>query len=250
MFTPKTERIEKIAGLKQNRIIELEQLLDKPVNVYIDFANVLHWQDRLQWNVDVKRLKQFLDSFDTVKKIAIYCGTLIGDIKSEDSIREFKQDGLIVKTKPVKIMYHSIDVSSISRESPEILKQFIKPQLLGELNIDNIKYLNAVLSNINRLGKLSVEAKKCNFDVEIGIDMLMDYNDQNAEIFVLWSGDSDFYDPLKKLLSEGKKVILFATSGKVSKELNELKSDGLIVFDIQKIKEFICWKKQIKINGV
>src|SRR3989339_784570 len=221
MFTPKTERIEKIAGLKQNRIIELEQLLDKPVNVYIDFANVLHWQDRLQWNVDVKRLKQFLDSFDTVKKIAIYCGTLIGDIKSEDSIREFKQDGLIVKTKPVKIMYHSIDVSSISRESPEILKQFIKPQLLGELNIDNIKYLNAVLSNINRLGKLSVEAKKC-----------------------------DFYDPLKKLLSEGKKVILFATSGKVSKELNELKSDGLIVFDIQKIKEFICWKKQIKINGV
>ncbi len=43
-----------------------------------------------------------------------------------------------------------------------------------------------------------------------------------------------------------KKVILFATAGKVSKELSGLTSSGLIIFDIQKIKEFICWNKEVQ----
>ena len=75
--------------------------------------------------------------------------------------------------------------------------------------------------------------------------MLIDYDKNGVENFVLWSGDSDFADPVKQLLQDGKKVALFATARRVSTELNELKSQGLIIFDIQKIRNFICWNKEI-----
>ena len=66
--------------------------------------------------------------------------------------------------------------------------------------------------------------------------------------FILWSGDSDFADPINQLLDDGKKVILFATARKVASELNELKKKGLLIFDIQKIRNFICWKKEIQLD--
>jgi len=54
---------------------------------------------------------------------------------------------------------------------------------------------------------------------------------------------------IEKLLQAGKKVILFATSGKVSRELNQLRSQGLLVFEIKKIRDFICWKKEIQFKA-
>ena len=85
---------------------------------------------------------------------------------------------------------------------------------------------------------------KCNFDVEIGVDMLLDCERNSAETFILWSGDSDFADPIKKLISAGKKVYLFATAGRISSELNELRESGLKIVDIFELKEFICWLKE------
>ncbi len=75
--------------------------------------------------------------------------------------------------------------------------------------------------------------------------MLLDCERNIAEKFVLWSGDSDFADPIKKLLATGRKVFLFATARKVSKELSALTNEGLIIFDIQKINTFICWRDEL-----
>ncbi len=87
---------------------------------------------------------------------------------------------------------------------------------------------------------------KCNFDVEIGVDMLLDCERNSGQTFILWSGDSDFADPVEKLMSAGKKVILFATARKVSTELSALTEKGLMIFDIQKIRNFICWKRELE----
>ncbi len=76
--------------------------------------------------------------------------------------------------------------------------------------------------------------------------MLLDYERKRVDTYVLWSGDSDFADPVAQLLGDGKKVILFATARKVSAELNDLKMRGLQIFDIQKIRNFICWKKELQ----
>jgi uncharacterized LabA/DUF88 family protein len=245
MFQPKTERIKELAQKYPERILELEKIFDKKTNIYIDFANVIRWQDKLKWHIDLKRLKQFLDSFGNVKKIKFYNGKLEGDEKSLTILEEAKKYGYDVKTKPVKIMKLSIDVSSIPPNSPEILKNFIRAPLLKKLKVEAIEFLNNQLKELNQQGILFVQDLKCNFDVEIGRDMLLDYEKNQVENFILWSGDSDFADPINQLLEDGKKVVLFATVRRVASELNELQEKGLFIFDIQKIRNFICWKREI-----
>ncbi|MFH0790663.1 MAG: NYN domain-containing protein [Candidatus Omnitrophota bacterium] len=246
MFIPKTDRIRELKEKYPHRISELERIFDKPTNIYIDFANVRRWQEKLGWHIDLKRLKQLLNSFDVVQDVKFYYGTLIGDIRSENVIKEARDYKYSVVTKAVKIMKLNIDISSIPLDSPEMLKQFVHPSLLQKLNIETIKFLNSRLKELNQQGIMYLEDLKCNFDVEIGRDMLIDYAENKANSFVLWSGDSDFANPIKQLLDDDRKVILFATTRRVSAELNNLKNNGLFIFDIQKIKEFICWPREIK----
>ncbi len=246
MFKAKTDRIQKLAEKYPQRIRELEGIFDRKTNVYIDFANVRPWATKLGWNVDPRRLKQFLDSFDTINSIKFYQGTLEGDAESEQFIRDVRSCGYDLKTKPVKIMRLSIDVSSVAANSPDILKNFIRAPLLRSLKLEVIEYLNNELRKLNHQGKRYLEDRKCNFDVEIGRDMLIDYAEHGIESFVLWSGDSDFADPLNQLIDDGKKVFVFATARKVASELNDLVKKGLFIYDIQKIRDFISWKRQIR----
>jgi hypothetical protein len=78
MFKPKTDRVKKLADEYTDRITELQAILNAPTNVYIDYANVRPWSEKLGWHVDPKRLKQLLDSFDTIQSIKFYQGTLGG----------------------------------------------------------------------------------------------------------------------------------------------------------------------------
>lgn len=246
MFRAKTDRIRELADKYPRRIEELERVFDRRTHVYIDFANVKPWATKLGWHVDLKRLKQFLDSFDSINSIKLYQGTLTGDAESEQFVREAKSYGYEVTTKPVKIMKLSIDVSSIPADSPDILKNFVRAPLLKTLTLEAIEYFNNQLRELNRRGKRYLEDRKCNFDVEIGRDMLVDYAERGAENFVLWSGDSDFADPLRQLIEDGKKVFVFATARRIAAEFGELVKKGLFIYDIQKIRNFICWKREIE----
>lgn len=190
-------------------------------------------------------MKQCLDSFDTIQAIKLYHGTLAGDAESEQFVKDIQGFGYDLKTKPVKIMRLSIDVSSIPANSPDILRDFIRAPLLRSLNLAAIEFLNRELEKLNKQGKRYLEDRKCNFDVEIGRDMLIDERNGVGN-FVLWSGDSDFADPLGQLLKGGKRVFLFATARRVAAELNDLRKKGLVIYDIQKIRDFICWKKEIR----
>jgi len=246
MFKPKTETIKILAEKYPNAIRQLENIFDKPTNIYVDFANVLNWQNKLDWHIELKRLKQFFDSFDTIKSIKFYYGTLNNRNKSFQSYVETAIScGFNVKTKPVKIMRFSIDVSGIGEDSPDVLKEFISKSLLKKLDLETIEFFNNKLRQLNNQGIKVIEERKCNFDVEIGRDMLLDYERNNAENFILWSGDSDFTDPIRQLMKDGKKVFVFAVAGRVAAELNRL---GAPIFDIRKIKEFICWKKELPQN--
>lgn len=245
MFNPKTERIKSLADKYPQKIEELEGIFDCPTNIYIDYANVKPWATKLNWHVEPKRLKQFLDSFGNIKTIKIYNGTLVGDKDSEEFNKELERLGFHLITKPVKKMKLSIDVSSIPSTSSDILKDFIRKPLLKKFKVETIEYLNQQLSELNKQGIRYVEDLKCNFDVEIGRDMLVDYDKNGTENFILWSGDSDFANPIEQLLKDKRKVYIFATARRVARELNDLTEEGLKIFDIQKIRNFICWKKEI-----
>jgi hypothetical protein len=123
--------------------------------------------------------------------------------------------------------------------------EFLPGGLLGPLWRRG-EYLNSQLRELNRRGRTYLEDRKCNFDVEIGRDMLLDYAVNGVKAFVLWSGDSDFADPLRQLINDGMKVYVFATARRVAAEFEELVRRGLFIYDIQKIRNFICWKKEME----
>ena len=249
MFTPKTERIKEIARCNGEVITQLDSMFAAETRMYIDYANVRPWSERLGWHIDLKRLKQFLDSFDAVRAVNFYNGYLAGNERSEKEKKESEECRYVLRTKPVKIMNFSIDASSISKDSTALLDQFIRRALLRKYEISTIEYLNERFRDMNKTGSYFIEDMKCNFDVEIGVDMLLDCERNSTEGFVLWSGDSDFADPVEKLIGAGKRVILFATVRKVSKELSALSAQGLMIFDIQKIRDFICWNRELKRKG-
>ncbi len=247
MFIPKTEKIEKIAADYPRIIEKLGKIFDKKTRVYIDYANVRPWSEKLGWHIDLKRLKQLLDSFDTIEAINFYNGYLAGDERSENEKMVAENNKYILRTKPVKIMKFPINASSIPADSTALVKQFIKRSLLKKYDIGTIELLNERFRGMNKKGEYVIEDMKCNFDVEIGIDMLLDCEHDNADTFVLWSGDSDFADPIKRLLAAGKQVFLFATVRRIASELNdlnEIKENGLHIFDIADLKEFICWARE------
>ena len=245
MFNPKTKRIIKLAELFPKVISELEVIFGKSANIYIDWQNVIHWQEKLCWHFCTKRMKQFFDSFDTVRSVKIYTGTLDGDMRSEDQIKQFNNLKYDVRTKSVKLMPLSIDVSSISSNSPDILKDFIDRNLLSKLDLETIGYLNSKLSDLNKQGVLKIEKQKCNFDVELGMDIQKDINSNGVENFIIFSGDSDFADPILRIKENNKKAAIFSISRKVTPELDQT---NILIFDVRKIKEFICWPREIPQN--
>lgn len=246
MFMPKTEKIKKIAESNPYVIEQLENIFSVSTRVYIDYANVRPWSNKLGWHIDVRRLKQFFDSFSTIEAVNFYNGYIEGDEKSKKEIKEIENQRYVVRTKPVKVMRFPIDASSIPRDSTALLDQFIRRALLRKYEVATIEYLNERFRDMNKKGEYYIEDRKCNFDVEIGTDMLLDFERSETETLTLWSGDSDFADPLAKLLKAGKRVCLFATARRVSKELSDLRESGLMIFDIQKIKNFICWQRELQ----
>lgn len=246
MFTPKTERFAKLleAPTHKATVEKLECILVGKTNIYIDFANVRPWSEKLGWHIEPRKLRQFLKSFDNVDQIKFYQGTLIGDRNSEGEIKKLEECKYIVRTKPVKIMRFSIDTTSVSPQSPDLLKRFVRSSLLRKLDIETVEFLNKKLAEMNTKGIYYIEDRKCNFDVEIGTDMQVDHLKDGIDTFVLWSGDSDFADPIKTLLNASKKVVLFATAGKIARELNDLVQHGLFIFDIYELKDFICWIRE------
>jgi len=249
MFNPKTEKIKVMSEKYQTPVVQLEKIFNSSTRIYIDYANVRPWSEKLGWHIDLKRLKQFLDSFNTIEAVNFYNGYIDGDEKSKAEIEEIENRKYVVRTKPVKIMKFVIDASSVPADSTALLDQFIRRSLLRKYEVETVEYLNNRFKDMNKKGELYIEDRKCNFDVEIGVDMLLDFERNGTDTYILWSGDSDFADPVEKLLKAGKNVALFATTRKVSKELSALRDSGLIIFDIQKIRNFICWNKEIQSKG-
>ena len=140
MFNPKTEKIKCLADKKQKVIQELEFIFSDKTRVYIDYANVRPWSEKLGWHIDLKRLKQLFDSFDTIDTVNFYNGYLEGNARSEKEKTEVENNKYILRTKPVKIMDFSIDISSISKDSTFLLDQFIKRSLLRKYEINTVEY--------------------------------------------------------------------------------------------------------------
>lgn len=245
MFKPSNKRIGILNSRYTTIFSTLDKIFDKKSIVYVDYANVSGWYQKLRWTTDIRRLGQLLRSYDTVQSSHFYYGTLMGDQQSETTVNDAQKYFTHVHTKEVKLKHLSIDSSSISPQSPDLLKQFIKRCLLTEFSLSEVEYLNAILKRLNNLGKTEIEDKKCNFDVELAIQMRDDLNNHHeVDNFVLWSGDCDFEEPVKMILNAGKKVTIFAPRGHIASELAQ---SGATIFETRPLKNILCWPRQMDI---
>jgi uncharacterized LabA/DUF88 family protein len=219
------------------RLAELATLFDGDTHVYIDWANVRNCCDRLGWSIDLRKLRSLLNATGKVKSARFYFGTIVGDKGSEGFVARARKEGFEVQTKPVKFMKLSIDVSSISSQSPDILQGFINDGLIRSLKVEVIEYLNQQLAELNKQGQFHLSHMKCNFDVEIATDMRLDHALKKAQTYCLWSGDSDFAHPISQLLDGGRKVVVVSKG--IAAELNDLKTTGMVYYDIRKLKDLI-----------
>lgn len=88
-------------------------------------------------------------------------------------------------------------------------------------------------------GKFLGKIPKCNFDVEIAMDMLMKINKYDS--IMLFSGDSDFGGLLGYLKNKGKKIIIVSTRNRMSSEL-ETVADKFV--PAETLKEFLKYENK------
>ena len=224
------------------RLDELRSWIEGTTHVYIDYANVRAKCEKKHWTLDLLKTYNVLRGLGTVPSIKIYFGTIVGNRSSEGFVALLRRIQYEVITKPVKFINLSIDVSGIPKDSPDIVRNFIEPCLLRKLNVEAIEYLNGHLRALNGLRMLSIEMMKCNFDVEIATDMLLDNELRSVETFCLWTGDSDFASPISRLLDAQKRVIVISDG--VAPELDSLRPDGLRIYDLKKLKDIVGVEKQ------
>jgi uncharacterized LabA/DUF88 family protein len=239
MFNPKTFALEFAAKNHAARVSSLEGLLTDKTIVYIDFGNVREWRHRLGWEIDLRKLKDFLDSFG-VQEVKFYFGTLKNDAGANKFMTFVHKCGYTIRTKTVKVMRLSIDLSNAPYpQSKAVLSNFIDTTLLRKLKDETIKCLDKDLRGMNEGGEFHLECWKCNFDVEIGTDMRIALQLNEANSFCLFSGDSDFADPISVILKAKRKVSVFGTARHIASELNALKQKGLEIEDVAALRDFL-----------
>ena len=251
MFIHKKQSIEKIHKLDPKGFNDFLSFLEnKKTSVYIDHANIREYSQKTKWHIDIKRMKDFFDSFDVLDKIYFYSGVLVGDINSENEKEKIEGLGYMLRSKEVKIKKISIDVSSLQNLSDKsILDNFVRKSLLRKFSIENIEYNNTILSNLNKTGELYIEDRKCNFDAEMVYDITSDLiKKESIEVFILMTSDSDFVDIVKILLQENKKVMLISTSRKVAKEYQDIHSSNFYIFEINKLRNYFCRNREINLR--
>ena len=176
---------------------------------YLDLSNVFHWQTTLKWRFSIYSVIEQLLAMKQMKEVRIYYGVNERQKeKSENFHRRLRQAGAIVVSKPMKWI------------KKEIRKDlFVKPATLSRFDDNAHSKLDELVRYLEERG-FQIEEPKCNFDVEMSLDML-DMVDKVSGI-MLFSGDSDLIEPLKRIKLKGKSVYLFGVRGQVARELIEI----------------------------
>ncbi len=177
---------------------------------YLDLTNMFHWQDVLGWKFRMEDMIEQLFTFQNIKEIKVYYGLNERDKKNSEAFHNrIKKTGAILKTKPMKFITKDIDEGLFFQRRTMTLFDGPVKSKIQEL-IDELK----------KSGIVIVEPK-CNFDVEIAMDMLDDAEKLTAAL--LFSGDSDLLEPLERLKVKGKKIGVIGVRGMVAGELHHIK---------------------------
>jgi len=177
---------------------------------YLDLTNMFHWQDVLGWRFRIEDIIKQLFTFQNIKEVKVYYGLNPRDKENSEAFHNrIKKTGAILKTKPMKFIPKTIEEG-----------MFFQRKTLTLFDDGVKKKIWALIDELQKSGIL-IEEQKCNFDVEMAMNMLDDAEKLTA--ILLFSGDSDLLEPLQRLKVKGKKIGIVGVRGKVAGELHSIK---------------------------
>jgi uncharacterized LabA/DUF88 family protein len=182
--------------------------------VLIDWANVYGWFKKLKWEIDPKRLYDYLKSYPEIIDIRFYFGLEKGNERSEKFHQEIKNIGYNLVSKEVKWVPAEVKIAPRFKFQNKIYNLFESGKIKPE---DYNKFVVSLNDILNQAGLLR---RKCDFDVEITLDVMERINEIDGVI--LFSGDGDFKVLCEYLLDKGKQVIVVHPFGVRGREYNEL----------------------------
>ena len=162
--------------------------------VYIDGANIFYTQQKLGFSIDWVKMRNYLSEERDILEMRYYVGIKENDEKMNSYLRYLDAIRVSTVTKPLKVI--KID----------------KDHILAK--VKNFK-----------------EIYKCNFDVEMTTDILLDRS--MVDEIILFSGDSDFDYLIKKLHDVGKSVTVFSSRKMISWELKMSARKYMFIEDLK-----------------
>jgi uncharacterized LabA/DUF88 family protein len=186
----------------------LEQ--ETAIIAYLDLTNMFHWQDVLGWSFRVEDVINQLYTIPSIKEVKAFYGLNEHNPNSSYALRRrIGKVGATLRTKPVKFIKKNIDEALLFKRSTRTIFDDGVNLKMQEL-IDELKRIGAI-----------IEEPKCNFDVEIAMEIMDDIEKVSA--ILLFSGDSDLAAPLLRAKLKGKKIYIVGVRGMTAGELHNAK---------------------------
>jgi uncharacterized LabA/DUF88 family protein len=197
------------------------------VYVFVDFGNVRPWAKdlwpeenkfRICQEIDIAKLAEIINWVSPVKKLFYYGHYLRNDNFPQNHKNNNKHRSSIFR------------LGRAQKSGFEVKTKEIK-----------------MIPHYDDTGLFLNKIPKCNFDVEITMDMIT--KAEKYDTIMLFSGDSDFGGLLSYLKNKGKKIVIVCTRSRMSKELQvvadicvpaETLSNFLILEDIGIKKHSAC----------
>lgn len=170
------------------------------------------------WRFRIEDVVSQLLRLSNTKEVKVYYGLNKRDKENSKAFHNrIKKSGAILRTKPMKF---------IKKDINEALFFQRRTITLFDGQIKNKIY--KLIDDLQKAG-IIIEEPKCNFDVEITIDIMDDVDKVSG--IILFSGDSDLAAPMERLKLKGKKIFIAGVRGMSAAELHYVK-DKYIDFGI------------------
>ena len=165
--------------------------------VFVDFSNVRHWAKSFWLEENKKYLKREID----IRKITDIC-EMIRPVRKFFYYGHYREHPDLPPENPFNIKY---------RQS---IYRIDKARKAGfEVRTKPIKEID----DFDDEGKFLGRKHKCNFDIEMTMDILLRI--EKYDSIFLWSGDSDFHYLLKHLQAKKRKIVTICARDFASDEL-------------------------------
>lgn len=190
--------------------------------VIIDWANVYGWQKSLDWRVSPRKLYSYLRRYKEIEEIRFYFGT-DKHKKSIKFLQEVRQIGFTVVSKNVKYVPVTLDKSHFRKLIDAFRQNFTQLRLTKK---QQEKLLEIIGQTVLR--------RKCDFDVEITMDVQRLIDDFESMVF--FSGDGDYASIVKYCLKKDKQVIVVFAAGHLGREIRKLEKGKIFLCSVNKLR--------------